>query len=69
MIDISKKLSKGFAFVRLDLYVLNNGDIKFGEMTFTPASGTLNFSPLNQNRIFGDMINLPPKSPFPKKNS
>ncbi len=69
MVEISKKLSKGFAFVRVDLYVLNNGDIKFGEMTFTPASGTLIFSPLNQNRIFGDMINLPPKSPFPKKNS
>lgn len=69
MIEISQKLSKGFAFVRVDLYVLNNGDIKFGEMTFTPFSGTIVFSPLNQNRIFGDMIKLPPKSPFPKKNS
>ena len=67
MIEICKKLSKGFAFVRIDLYVLNNGDIKFGEMTFTPFSGRIVFSPLKQNRIFGDMIKLPPKSPFPKK--
>ena len=67
MVEISQKLSKGFAFVRVDLYVLNNGDIKFGEMTFTPSSGTLVFSPLNQNRIFGDMIKLPPKSSPPKK--
>ena len=69
MVEISQKLSKGFALVRVDLYVLNNGDIKFGEMTFTPTSGTIVFSPLNQNKIFGDMIKLPPKSPFPKKNS
>ena len=67
MVEISQKLSKGFAFVRVDLYVLNNGDIKFGEMTFTPDSGRIVFSPLKQNRIFGDMIKLPPKSPFPKK--
>ena len=67
MIEICKKLSKGFAFVRVDLYVLNNGDIKFGEMTFTPFSGRIVFSPLKQNRIFGDMIKLPPKSPLPKR--
>ena len=67
MVEISKKLSKGFAFVRVDLYVLNKGYIKFGELTFTPASGTLRFTPLKQNRNFGDMIKLPPKSPFPKK--
>ena len=67
MIEISQTLSKGFPFVRVDLYVLNNGDIKFGEMTFTPDSGRIVFSPLKQNRIFGDMIKLPPKSPFTKK--
>ena len=66
MVEICKKLSKGFDFVRVDLYVLNNGDIKFGELTFTPASGTLRFTPLKQNRNFGDMLKLPPKSPFPK---
>ena len=67
MLEISKKLSKGFAFVRVDLYVLNNGDIKFGEMTFLPDSGKLNFTPPEQNKIFGDMIKLPKKSKIPKK--
>ena len=67
MVEISQKLSKGFAFVRVDLYVLNNENIKFGEMTFTPDSGKLNFNPVEQNRIFGDMIKLPKKSPIPKK--
>ena len=67
MVEISQKLSKGFAFVRVDLYVLNNENIKFGEMTFAPDSGKLNFNPVEQNRIFGDMIKLPKKSPIPKK--
>ena len=67
MVEISQKLSKGFSFVRVDLYILNNNDIKFGEMTFAPFSGILNFKPTEQNKIFGDMIKLPKKSPFPKK--
>ena len=67
MVEICKKLSKGFALVRVDLYVLNNGDIKFGELTFTPYSGYIVFTPLTQNRNFGDLIKLPPKSPIPKK--
>ena len=67
MIEISQKLSKGFSFVRVDLYILNNGDIKFGEMTFAPFSGLLKFNPPEQDRIFGEMIKLPKKSPFPQK--
>lgn len=38
MIEISEILSKDFDYVRIDLYN-NNGIIKFGEFTFTPASG------------------------------
>jgi len=68
MIEISQKLSNGFAFVRVDLYILNNGDIKFGEMTFAPFSGNLKFNPPEQDRIFGEMIKLPNKSPIPQKN-
>lgn len=44
MITISKKLSKDFDFVRVDLYEIQ-GKIYFGELTFSPASGVLpNFS-------------------------
>lgn len=67
MIKISQILSKGFAFVRIDFYILNNGEIKFGEMTFTPNSGLINFNPKEQDRIFGEMIKLPNKSLIPKK--
>ena len=38
MLNISEDLSKGFPFVRVDFYEVNNKLI-FGEMTFTPAGG------------------------------
>lgn len=38
MIRIASEISKGFPFVRVDLYDIK-GKIYFGEMTFTPAAG------------------------------
>lgn len=40
MVKISELLAGNFPFVRVDLYNIN-GAIYFGEMTFTPAKGTL----------------------------
>lgn len=40
MVEIAELLAKSFPFVRVDLYNIN-GVIYFGEMTFTPAKGTL----------------------------
>lgn len=40
MVKIAELLAKKFPFVRVDLYNIN-GKIYFGEMTFTPAKGTL----------------------------
>jgi len=40
MVKISEDLAKEFPFVRVDLYNIK-GKIYFGEMTFTPAKGTL----------------------------
>jgi hypothetical protein len=42
MVHIAEILAKPFPFVRVDLYDVN-GRIYFGEMTFTPAKGTLIF--------------------------
>ena len=67
LIKICEKPSKGFALVRVDLYILNDNSIKLGELTFTPTSGQLTFTPHEQIRIFGDMIKLPNKSPLPKR--
>ena len=38
MIDITRKLCKGFEHVRVDLYFIE-GNIYFGEMTFTNGNG------------------------------
>ncbi|GGK28979.1 hypothetical protein GCM10007962_24040 [Yeosuana aromativorans] len=38
MIEVVKKLSQPFDFVRMDLYSVNN-NIYFGEYTFTPSGG------------------------------
>ena len=58
MLDIAKKLSRGFPHVRVDLYLLNNGDIKFGEMTFTSDSGICNWSDEKVNYKLGNLIKL-----------
>ena len=48
MIEITKKLSRQFQFVRVDLYNID-GNIYFGELTFTPASGVTPFKPLRED--------------------
>lgn len=44
MLDIAKKLSEDFPFVRVDLYNLD-GKIYFGELTFYPWTGYVQFEP------------------------
>lgn len=58
MIDLAKTLSKGFPYVRVDLYHLDNGDIKFGEMTFTPSSGQCTWVPDGTDEMLGKLIHL-----------
>lgn len=57
MIDIARILSKGFSFVRVDLYNVD-GKIYFGEMTFTSGGGFNKMYPRFYERITGDMIDL-----------
>lgn len=64
MLEISEKLAEGFAHVRVDFYRLNDGTLKFGEMTFTSASGICEWNPPKYDKILGDMIILPKKSKF-----
>ena len=44
MVQLAEKLSIGFPFVRIDLYNIDN-KVLFGEMTFYPWSGYIQFSP------------------------
>lgn len=58
MIKLSEKLAKDFIFVRVDWFLLNNKDIKFGELTFTPYSGTMEFIPKEWDLKLGEVLKL-----------
>ena len=58
MKDIAQKLSKGFPFVRVDLYSVKEG-VYFGELTFYPASGYGYFTPDEWDEKIGEMLTIP----------
>ena len=60
MIALSKKLSKGIPFIRVDWYEIK-GKLYFGELTFYPASGFEKFEPEEWNYKMGEMLELPKK--------
>lgn len=57
MIEISRILSKNFRYVRVDLRDCKD-KIIFGEMTFTPYAGCINFSNKEKDFEFGEKIIL-----------
>jgi len=58
MITLSEKLSENFKFVRVDLYTIRKKEIKFGEMTFSPANGERIWVPKEYDRKLGDLLVL-----------
>lgn len=57
MLELSKTLSKGIPFVRVDFYIVND-QIKFGELTFFPGSGMEEFTPESYDYLLGSWIDL-----------
>ena len=57
MIEIAKKLSNQFPFVRCDLYDCK-GNVYFGELTFYPGKGTERFNPHKADNDVGAMLSL-----------
>ena len=60
MLEIARRLSKDFPFVRVDFYDVNNR-VYIGEMTFYPWSGCVNFKPDDFDFKLGEMFQLPEK--------
>lgn len=60
MLELAKKLSVGFPFVRADFYNIE-GEISFGELTFYPGAGYGKFEPEEWDYELGSYLNLPAK--------
>ncbi len=59
MIEVSKILSQGFPFMRVDLYS-PAGQVIFGELTLYPGGGFTRFNPERFDEIFGRKLHLKP---------
>lgn len=57
MIEICRRLSEPFAFVRVDLYCIG-GLIYCGELTFTPGNGMVIFDPVQFDYVLGGHLDL-----------
>jgi len=57
MKEICRRLSKDMAFVRVDLYEVNN-KVYFSELTLTPVSGFMPFTPEKYDYILGELITI-----------
>ena len=57
MLEIAAKLSEDFPFARIDLYSLE-GKVYFGEITFYPWSGYMEFEPDEFDFVLGEKFNI-----------
>lgn len=57
MKKLAGKITKGMPFLRVDFYEID-GEVFFGEMTFSPCAGFEKFDPPVWNKKLGDLIDL-----------
>lgn len=58
LLNLCRKLSKDEIFVRVDFYSIGE-ELYFGELTFYPGAGCIDFHPDKYDLILGDMLKLP----------
>ena len=58
LLELSEIIARDFAFVRVDFYILNDGTIKFGEVTLASAGGFCKWYPSDYNLLLGNMVDL-----------
>lgn len=58
MVEIAETIAKDFPFVRVDFYWVN-GKVYFGEITFYPWSGCVQFKPDSFDYRLGELFQLP----------
>lgn len=58
MVDFARLLAKNSIFVRVDFYSINE-QIYFGELTYHPGCGMIDFHPDEYDKILGEWLKLP----------
>lgn len=58
MIELAEVLSRGLINVRVDFYSIGE-KLYFGELTFTPGSGLINFHPEEYDALLGSKLLIP----------
>jgi len=56
MIETAERLSRGFNFLRVDLYCIDDDKIVFGELTYNPGGGNCRFRPRKYDKILGRLL-------------
>lgn len=59
IIEKAEILAAGFPHVRVDFYCLDDGQLKFGEMTFSALAGLCHWNPPEVDLMMGEMLPLP----------
>ena len=58
MLEFARNLAKNTIFIRVDFYSIGD-KIYFGELTYHPGCGMIDFHPDEYDRILGDLLVLP----------
>ena len=58
MLNFARQLAQEETFVRIDFYSIDD-KIYFGEFTYTPGSGMIDFHPKVWDEKLGQMLQLP----------
>jgi len=59
IIELARELSRGFCHSRVDIYRLDDGSLRFGEITFTSSSGIAKWNPRSADLAMGRLLTLP----------
>ncbi len=57
MVSVAETLSQGYPHLRVDLYCVN-GHVFFGELTYSPESGFIEWDPLSLDFEYGKLIDI-----------
>ena len=68
MKKLAATLTEGFPFVRVDFYEID-GQVYFGEMTFTPGAGNFYYKSEGTDEYLGSLLTLPKITPPPHLTS